>query len=91
MKITNDFGEVYEANHMQVKMVKTVLVNVDLDDLDSLGDGPDNEMSEEELEEIAHEDWLDAYAAILKMLSEKFPYIDLEGYSTDSVQMEVVE
>lgn len=88
MKITTYFGEDYEAEQVKVAMVKTLFVDVYLDQLDNLSG---NKVSEEELEEIAHEDWLEAWGAILKMVAEKFPYIDMELFSTDSVKLEIVE
>lgn len=88
MQITNDLGETYQASEMKVEMVKTILVTVHLDELDQLAEA---EVSEEALEQIAHEEWLEAQGILLRTIEEGFPYIDIEFFSTDHVQLEVVE
>lgn len=87
MKITTALGDNYEAKQVCVRMTKTLGVEVYYENLSVLGD----EISEEELELMAHEHWLDAWGAILKMVGERFPYIDLEILSTDHIEVEVVE
>jgi len=87
MQIVNGLGERYEAKQVKARMVKTFIVDVYLDD----GSYAEQEWSEEELEAIAHEDWLEAQAAILKAVADRFPYIDIEFSSTDNIQLEVVK
>jgi len=89
MRIVNDFGGRYEATQVKVRMIKTLIVNVCLD-CSNPGLSYAAELSEEELEQIAHEDWLEAQAAILKMAQERFPYIDMEFFA-DEIELEVVE
>ena len=87
MQIINALGERRGASQVKTAMVKTILVNVDLDVRGLRG----SEVSEEEIEEMAHEDWLEAWGDILKVIGEWHPYIDVELFSTDNVEIEVIE
>lgn len=87
MQIVNAFGERCGASQVRVEMVKTLIVKVYLD----VRGLPGNEVSEEEIEEMAHEDWLEIQARTLATASAQFPYIDIEFLSTDHVRVEVIE
>jgi hypothetical protein len=87
MQITNDFGDKYGASQVCVTMVKTLVVKVYLD----VRGLPGNEVSEEEIELMAHENWLEAQWGALAAIGARFPYIDMEFLSTDNVEMEVIE
>ena len=87
MQITNDFGDKYGASQVCVSMVKTFVVKVYLD----VRDLPGNEASEEELGQMAHENWLEVQQRVLAALGTRFPYIDMEFLSTDNVEVGVIE
>lgn len=86
MQITTFFRDDYQASQVRVRMVKTFVVNVYLDVRWHQG----REMSEEELEEMAHEYWLEIQASLLARAAQ-FSCIDIEFVSTDHVAIEVVE
>jgi hypothetical protein len=66
MKITDDFGNSYEAEIVRVAMTKTLLVEVYVD-VDWL---IDNEVSEKMVVQVAHEKWLDVWDKILDVFGE---------------------